>query len=286
MDRFDHDEDAEQDTYERHRDKVFADKLARCESASKSGEVVANPWDEIKDSQSDPLTLLFSEEITMDEKVQRILGFMASLTEAQRDMVREAGDKWLNSLPESRRAQVLGRDGLKAWNAGEDWHDCLRGWQGLGEQENRIFVERGALLDLMSVQEYFKLEERAKRTYEEIIDLGKNEFASRINRHTGISLNRLKRVFDHIFITEHELQCGFRTFPPDPDMADSFTRLLSGKGVREYDIVLLKHEHLELAIMKKIGYNYIKAHRLSETKYNYRSALEKWNDSNGKNYST
>lgn len=149
-----------------------------------------------------------------------------------------------------------------------------------------MFGERGALSDLMSVQEYFKLEERAKQTYEEIIDLGKNEFASRINRHTGISLNRLKSVFDHVFITKHELQCGFRTFPPDPDMADSFTRLLSGKGVREYDIVLLKHEHLELAIMKKIGYNYTKAHRLSETKYNYKSALEKWNDSNGKNYST
>lgn len=69
-------------------------------------------------------------------------------------------------------------------------------------------------------------------------------------------------------------------------MADSFTRLLSGKGIREYDIVLLKHEHLELAIMKKIGYNYTEAHRLSETKYNYKSALEKWNDSNGKDYST
>ena len=27
----------------------------------------------------------------------------------QRDQVREAGDKWLNSLPEARRAQVLGQ---------------------------------------------------------------------------------------------------------------------------------------------------------------------------------
>ena len=57
----------------------------------------------------------------------------------QRDQVREAGDKWLNSLPESRRAQVLGRKGLKAWEDGEDWQDCLRGWQGLGEQESRVF---------------------------------------------------------------------------------------------------------------------------------------------------
>lgn len=38
----------------------------------------------------------------------------------QRDQVQEAGDKWLNSLPESRRAQVLGRKGLKAWEDGEE----------------------------------------------------------------------------------------------------------------------------------------------------------------------
>ena len=36
----------------------------------------------------------------------------------QRDQVRAAGDKWLNSLPKSRSAQVLGRKGLKAWENG------------------------------------------------------------------------------------------------------------------------------------------------------------------------
>ena len=56
----------------------------------------------------------------------------------QRDQVREAGNKWLNSLPESRRAQVLGRKGLKAWEDGEDWRKYMRGWQGLGKQESRV----------------------------------------------------------------------------------------------------------------------------------------------------
>lgn len=49
----------------------------------------------------------------------------------QRDQVREAGDKWLNSLPESRRVQVLGRKGLKAWEAGKDWRKYMRGYAGL-----------------------------------------------------------------------------------------------------------------------------------------------------------
>ena len=56
----------------------------------------------------------------------------------QRDQVREAGDKWLNSLPESSRAQVLGRKGLKAWENGEDWRKYMRGYAGLREAENRL----------------------------------------------------------------------------------------------------------------------------------------------------
>lgn len=56
----------------------------------------------------------------------------------QRDQVREAGDKWLNSLPESRRVQVLGRDGLKAWEDGEDWRKYMRGYAGLGKNKSRL----------------------------------------------------------------------------------------------------------------------------------------------------
>lgn len=56
----------------------------------------------------------------------------------QRDQVREAGDKWLNSLPESRRAQVLGHKGLKAWEDGEDWRKYMRGFSGFREAESRL----------------------------------------------------------------------------------------------------------------------------------------------------
>lgn len=56
----------------------------------------------------------------------------------QRDQVRTAGDKWLNSLPESRRAQVLGRKGLKAWEDGKDWRKYMRGYAGLREAESRL----------------------------------------------------------------------------------------------------------------------------------------------------
>lgn len=56
----------------------------------------------------------------------------------QHDQVQEAGNKWLNSLPESRRAQVLGRKGLKAWEDGEDWRKYMRGYAGLREAASRL----------------------------------------------------------------------------------------------------------------------------------------------------
>lgn len=56
----------------------------------------------------------------------------------QRDQVQEAGNKWLNSLLESRRAQVLGRKGLKAWEDGEDWRKYMRGYAGLREMKSRL----------------------------------------------------------------------------------------------------------------------------------------------------
>lgn len=56
----------------------------------------------------------------------------------QRDQVQGAGNKWLNSLPESRRAQVLGRKGLKAWEDGEDWRKYMRGYAGLRDVKGRL----------------------------------------------------------------------------------------------------------------------------------------------------
>ena len=82
VDSIDHDEDVEQDEYERHTDKVFSDRLTRYERSGKSGEDVANPWDEIEDTKSDPFTLLFQEDAPMDEKVAAIQEVMDGVTEA------------------------------------------------------------------------------------------------------------------------------------------------------------------------------------------------------------
>ena len=56
--------------------------------------------------------------------------------------------------------------------------------------------------------------------------------------------------------------------------------LQKGKNIQEHDVLMLKHEHLEFAIMKKIGYNYDEAHDLTNTKYNYSLAEMYWREKN------
>lgn len=56
----------------------------------------------------------------------------------QHEQVRAAGDKWLNELPEQRRAQVLGRTGAEAWEDGADWRKYMRGFSGFREAESRL----------------------------------------------------------------------------------------------------------------------------------------------------
>ena len=56
----------------------------------------------------------------------------------QREQVRTAGDRWLNNLPEARRAQVLGREGAQAWEAGDDWRKYMRGYAGFVENKSRL----------------------------------------------------------------------------------------------------------------------------------------------------
>ena len=56
----------------------------------------------------------------------------------QRDNIRASGDEWLENLSELRKRQVLGYDGLKAWQNGEDWRKYMRGYAGFREVKSRL----------------------------------------------------------------------------------------------------------------------------------------------------
>ncbi len=54
------------------------------------------------------------------------------------DHVRAAGDKWLTGLSERQRRQVLGIEGLKAWESGKDWRKYMRGYAGQKKVRSRL----------------------------------------------------------------------------------------------------------------------------------------------------
>ena len=56
----------------------------------------------------------------------------------KREQVKKAGDKWLKSLPEIRRMQVLGIRGMTEWENGENWQGIIHGWAGLKTPDTRI----------------------------------------------------------------------------------------------------------------------------------------------------
>ena len=69
---------------------------------------------------------------------------------------------------------------------------------------------------------------------------------------------------------------GFRRFDPSYEMAESFRRLSEGKDIQHHDLLLVKHEWLELSLMKRYGYDYDKAHAITIRKYDYDTALNQW----------
>ena len=104
----------------------------------------------------------------------------------------------------------------------------------------------------------------------------KYPWVKRIARNSGMSEKSIGKIFDHVFITEHDLWDGHHTFHPSYYMAESFRRILEGKNIQPHDLLMLKHEWLELSLMKRYGYDYDTAHRITERKYNYSLALDKW----------
>lgn len=134
----------------------------------------------------------------------------------QRDQVREAGDKWLNSLPESRRAQVLGRKGLKAWEDGKDWRKYMRGYAGMREMKSRL---RGVNLQLHA----------DKKSNEELMAENlvppTDEFIESIAKKYGMTYTKGKKGEDRFYSDD-----GKPIYPPNNGAIGKEEKTLLSKG--------------------------------------------------------
>jgi len=115
--------------------------------------------------------------------------------------------------------------------------------------------------------------EKHSETYYEAVrkmttDVGK------IAKNTGFDEQEIKRVKEHVFYKVHDLgDAGKRRFYSSYNMAQSWQRMIDGREIKAHDIVLLKHELMEIDLMDK-GLSQQEAHDLANEKFNYRKALE------------
>ena len=119
-----------------------------------------------------------------------------------------------------------------------------------------------------------KREAHANLYYEEIKNNGKAVFVDKIATNTGFSQRFVSEVYDHVFTDKHQLAEGYKTFDTSYEMSVSFQRLKEG-NFTDADVLLLRHEHLERALEKRYNMKYEDAHNLTDTKYNYASAIKK-----------
>ena len=149
----------------------------------------------------------------------------------------------------------------------------LEGWK-----RNSHSKETGALKQSLNFKNDPTFEKRDKiaNDFYEKIRQNKSTFIKEVSKNANISEKNAEEIFNHVFIKEHQLRDGFKRFFPDYYMAESFRRIIENDAICSHDLILLKHEKLECYLMKRYGYGYDKAHNITERKYNYRVALEKW----------
>lgn len=166
-------------------------------------------------------------------------------------------------LTQNERTQVYGFDRSVAAKASWAVRKVLDNSGGSGIMNTGVIS--GAL------NPYSKEAEKHAVQYYESVRHMKTD-TKKISASTGISRDKIDKIKNHVFITEHDLLTGHKRFDPSYDMAQSWQRLING-DFKEQDIILLKHEYAELRYMEK-GYSQNEAHILASKKYNYAKYCE------------
>lgn len=122
-----------------------------------------------------------------------------------------------------------------------------------------------------------KRNKHAESYYQEIRNRKPKYVIDKLAKNAEISPKEARKIYEHVFVDEHVFKNGeVHGFEPDYDMAESFRRIFEGKNIKPHDIIMLKHEKLELALIKKYNMVYEEAHELANRKYNYQRALDEF----------
>lgn len=106
------------------------------------------------------------------------------------------------------------------------------------------------------MDDFTRWEEYAPQAYETIREA--NDIVE-IASNTGLPEYRIRRIKNHLFFREHQLDDIVRRFDADPDIADAWERLRRGEYIAE-DLALLKHEYFESRFESIFRTDYRTAH--------------------------
>lgn len=115
----------------------------------------------------------------------------------------------------------------------------------------------------------------AKRYYEEVRKRKPYVDAKKIAKHTDFTVEQVEEIRKHLFINEYMLDGEMQRFAVDYYQAVTWQKLCEGKNITDTDILFLKHEHYELTLMKEKGYNYDRAHNITNKNYNWWERYQK-----------
>lgn len=106
----------------------------------------------------------------------------------------------------------------------------------------------------------------------------KRNAIANVAKNGGITLEQAQLIKDYIFYEKHIDRRGkFVRFAAAYDMAESWRRLSerSGKNIKPHDILMLKHEALEIAfLLTTPNCTQMQAHEFAEQIYNYKQASD------------
>ena len=89
------------------------------------------------------------------------------------------------------------------------------------------------------------------------------------------SVEQIEEIRQHVFIREQPRDNRIARFDPSYDISQAWQRLTLHEDLWDSDLILLRHEYMELTIMRKTGCVYEVAHDQANLMYNWYEANKK-----------
>ena len=179
---------------------------------------------------------------------------------------REEEREYLKNLGKNKKTKRLSRDQAKAL---QDKNLP----KSLTRSENNSIIESGNISGALN-PESKRAQEHADRYYESVRKMKTD--IQKITKNTGFDEEDIQKIKSHVFLEKHDLGNDEpEYFYPNYEMAESWQRLIDGSNIQPHDITLLNHEKMESELMEA-GYSQEEAHRITETKYNYKKESKEY----------